>query len=61
MSRHPADIPLGPTLAATNPEEDCSARTFHAFLDELLAGREPELDSLDAAEAVRELRDDVRA
>ncbi len=41
----------------TNPDEDCSPEAFRAFLDDLLSGPEPELDSLDAAQAVRELRD----
>ena len=55
------DLPPGSAVVVTNPDEDCSPEAFHAFLDELLAGPEPELDSLDAAQAVRELRDDVTA
>ncbi|MHB8296063.1 MAG: hypothetical protein ACYDH5_15880 [Acidimicrobiales bacterium] len=50
-------MPPGSTVVVTNPDEDCSADAFRAFPDELLAGPEPELDSLDAAEAARELRD----
>ncbi len=61
MPRHPADVPPGSTVVVTNPDEDCSAEAFRAFLDELQAGPEPELDSLEAAEAVRELRDDAGA
>jgi len=57
MSRYPVDLPPGSVVVVTNPDEDCSPEAFHAFLDELLAGPEPELDSLDAAQAVRELRD----
>jgi len=45
----------------TNPDEDCSPAAFHAFLDDLLAGPEPELESLNAAEALRELRVDAEA
>jgi hypothetical protein len=45
----------------TNPNEDCSPEAFHAFLDDLVAGPEPELESLGAAEALRELRVDVEA
>jgi hypothetical protein len=45
----------------TNPEEDCSPGSFRAFIDELLAGPEPELDSIGAADAVRELRIDADA
>ncbi|MDA8358094.1 MAG: hypothetical protein M0Z95_17785 [Actinomycetota bacterium] len=61
MPRYPADVPPGSTVVVTNPDEDCSAQAFRAFLDELLAGPEPDLESLDAAEAVRELRDDAEA
>jgi hypothetical protein len=46
-------------VAVTNPGEDCSRAAFQALLDDLLAGPEPELESLDAAEAIRELRADA--
>ena len=49
----PADVPPGSVVVVTNPDEDCSPQVFHLFLDELLAGPEPEIDSLDAAEALR--------
>jgi len=55
------DLPPGSAVVVTNPGEDCSSEAFHGFLDELLAGPESELDSLDAAQAVRELRDDATA
>jgi len=45
----------------TNPDEDCSPAAFRAFLDELLDGAEPELDSLHAAETLRDLRIDGKA
>jgi len=61
MSRHPIDVPPGSVVVVTNPDEDCSAEAFHAFFDELLAAPEPELDGLDAAEALRELRVDAGA
>lgn len=61
VPRRPADIPPGSAVVVTNPDQDCSAEAFHAFLDELLAGSEPEVDSLDAAEALRELRVDAEA
>ncbi len=61
MRRRSVDLPPGSAVVVTNPDEDCSPEAFHAFLDELLAGPEPELDSLDAAQAVLELRDDVTA
>ena len=52
----PADVPPGSRTVVPNPDEECSPEAFHAFLDELLVGPEPELDSLGAAEALRELR-----
>ncbi|MGH9157662.1 MAG: hypothetical protein ACRD1K_17910 [Acidimicrobiales bacterium] len=45
----------------TNPDEDRSPNAFRAFVDELLAGPEPELDSIGAAESLRELRVDIGA
>lgn len=59
MPRLPADLPPGSAVVVTNPEEDCSPEAFRAFLDDLLAGPEPELDSLDAAQALRALRVDA--
>jgi hypothetical protein len=61
MPRHPVDVPPGSVVVVTNPDEDCSPEAFHALLDELLAGPEPELESLGAAEALRELRVDAGA
>lgn len=52
----PADLPPNSTVVFTNPDEDCSPAAFRAFLDELLDKPEPELDSLHAAETLRELR-----
>jgi hypothetical protein len=52
----PADLPPHSTVVLTNPDEDCSPAAFRAFLDELLDKLEPELDSLRAAETLRELR-----
>jgi hypothetical protein len=46
-------------VAVTNPDDDCSAEAFHAFLDDLLAGPDPELESLGAPEALRKLRVDA--
>jgi hypothetical protein len=45
----------------TNPDEDTSPGAFRAFIDELLAGPEPELDTVDAVEALRALRVDAQA
>jgi len=43
----------------TNPEEDCSPSSFRAFLDQLLGGPEPELESMGAAAALLSLRVDA--
>lgn len=51
-------LPNDPIIVVTNPDEDCSAEAFRALLDELLAGPEPELESINAAEALHELRVD---
>lgn len=48
-------------MVVTNPDEDCSPGAFHALLDDLLAGPESELESLGAAEALRELRVEAEA
>jgi hypothetical protein len=61
MANRPNDLPPGSAVVVTNPDEDCSPAAFHAFLDDLLAGPEPELESLDAAEALRELRVNAEA
>ena len=61
MPRVPAGLPPNSTVVLTNPDEDCSPPALRAFLDELLANPEPELDSLHAAGALRELRLDGTA
>jgi len=61
MSGVPADLPPGSAVEFTNPDEDASSEAFRAFIDELLAGPEPELESVDAAEALRALRVDGQA
>ena len=57
----PADLPPGSAVVLTNPDEDASPEAFRAFIDELLAGPEPELESVDAAGALRALRVDAQA
>ncbi|HXW82740.1 MAG TPA: hypothetical protein VEJ84_24800 [Acidimicrobiales bacterium] len=49
------DLPLGATVVATNAEEG-SATSFRRVLDELLEAPDPELKSIGAAEALREMR-----
>jgi hypothetical protein len=60
VPRVPADPPPKSAVVLTNPDEDCSPSAFRAFLDEL-PEPEPVLDSLHAAEALRELRIDGKA
>ena len=61
LSGVPADLPPGSAVVLTNPDEDASPEAFRAFIDELLAGPEPELESVDAAAALRALRIDAQA
>jgi hypothetical protein len=57
----PANLPDGSAVVLTNPDEDASPKAFRMFIDELLAGPEPELESIDAAAALRALRVDAHA
>lgn len=54
-------LPVDPVIVVTNPDEDCSPDAFREVLDEVIEGPEPELDSIGAAEALRELRVDAGA
>jgi hypothetical protein len=56
VARNASDVPVDPPIVVINPDEDCSPEAFRAFIDELLAGPEPELETLEGAEAVRALR-----
>jgi hypothetical protein len=56
--RNAFDIPADPAIVVTNPDEDCSPEAFRALIDELLAGPEPELETIGAAQALRDLRVD---
>jgi hypothetical protein len=61
VSRRSPDLPPSSLVVVTNPDEDTSPEAFHAFLDELLAGPEPELESIGGAEVLHELRADSDA
>lgn len=61
MARNASHLPADPVIVLTNPDEDCSPGAFRLLIDELLDGPEPELDSIGAAEALRELRVDAGA
>ena len=57
MARRVEDLPTRVVLA--NPDEDCSPAAFRAMLDEIAAGPEPTIDSLDGGELVAEMRKDA--
>ncbi len=61
MAHHAAVVPNDPIVVRTNPDEDCSPKAFRVMIDELLAGPEPELETINAVEALRELRVDSDA
>jgi hypothetical protein len=54
-------VPSGAAVVLTNPDEDASPAAFRAFIDELLAGPEPQLESVEAVNALRALRVDSQA
>jgi hypothetical protein len=53
--------PIDPVVVVTNPDEDCSSGAFGVLVSELLDGPEPEVETIRAAEALRELRTDATA
>ena len=55
VPRLPTDPPPNSTVVLTNPDKNCSPAAFRGFLYELNKP-EPEPDSLNAAETLRELR-----
>jgi hypothetical protein len=59
MARRAEALRNDPAVVVTNPDEDCSSESFRAFIDDLLAGPEPECESIEAADAVRLLRVDA--
>lgn len=61
VAHRPSDLPIGPVIVVTNGDEDCSPGAFRALVEELLAGPEPDLESIAAAEALRQLRVDADA
>ena len=61
MAGRAADLSADPAVVLTNPDEDCSPEAFRALINELHSEREPELESIQAADALRALRLDSRA
>lgn len=56
MAHQASDFAGDPVIVVTNPDEDCSPTSFRRVLDDLLDAPEPELESIGAADALRELR-----
>ena len=56
VAHQASDFPGDRVIVVTNPDEDCSPAAFRRVLNDLLDAPEPELESLGAAEALRELR-----
>ncbi len=59
VASHASDLPGDPAVVVISPDEG-SPEAFRAFVDELLAGPEPELETIGAAGALRELRADAQ-
>lgn len=59
MARNASEMPVDPMIEVLNPDEDCSPATLRSFIDELLAGPEPELESVDASATILALRDEA--
>jgi hypothetical protein len=58
MDRAPTDVPSSPVVVLTSPGEDASPQAFRTFVDEVLAGPEPQLESVHAADVLRAIRAD---
>jgi hypothetical protein len=54
VASHASDHPRSdPVIVVTNPGKDCSPEAFRHLLDQLETGPGPELESLGAAEVLR--------
>lgn len=58
MVRRADDFSNGSIVVVSNPDEDTSPEALRSWLDELLSGPEPQIESVNAAEVLRELRTD---
>lgn len=56
--RSASSRPQDPVVVTTNSDEDCSPAAFAASLERLLRRPETDLDSIEAARALSELRVD---
>jgi hypothetical protein len=59
VASHASDLPGDSVVVVISPDGG-SPEAFRAFVDELLAGPEPELETIGAAEALHELRADAK-
>ena len=58
MAKRADDFSEEPRVVLLNPDEDTSPAAFRLLVDELLAGPEPTLASLGAADVLEQLRAD---
>lgn len=58
MATPAPELPNGSAVIVITPDEG-SPEAFRAFVDELLATAEPDLETIEAADALRELRADA--
>jgi hypothetical protein len=56
MAKRADDFSAAPKVVLLNPDEDTSPEAFRVLVDELLAGPEPTLASLGAAEVLEQVR-----
>ncbi|MGH2909155.1 MAG: hypothetical protein ACRDK8_07660 [Solirubrobacteraceae bacterium] len=61
MPRVPAEAMSGGAVIETNAGEDSSPSAFRALFAEVFEGRELELESIEAVDALRTIRADARA
>ena len=61
MAKRADDFSEEPRVVLLNPDEDTSPAAFRQLVDELLAGPEPSLASLGAAEVLEGLRAELES
>lgn len=58
VASHASDLPVGSLVVEIEPDQ-YSPTAFWAFVDEMLARPEPALETIGAADALREIRADA--
>jgi hypothetical protein len=61
MAKRADDFSKEPRVVLLNPDEDTSPAAFRQLVDELLAGPEPTLEALGAAEVLEGLRAELES